>query len=112
MRIRKRPSSYVAPSSSLAEADPTPANESHSSDYRLTQRKHKLSPFSLSPFRCVAVFGLTILSPFWLSPFWLVAVIVCRRFDGTPLIAWAFERLLVLDYHIAVTHCTACRACM
>jgi len=29
-------------------------------------------------------FGLTILSPFWLSPFWLVAVIVCRRFDGTP----------------------------
>jgi len=29
-------------------------------------------------------FGLTILSPLWLSPFWLVAVIVCRRFNGTP----------------------------
>ena len=32
MHVRKRASSYVAPSSSLAEANPTPANESHSSD--------------------------------------------------------------------------------
>jgi len=30
-------------------------------------------------------FGFTIVSPFWLSPVWFVAVIVCRRFDGTPL---------------------------
>ena len=78
MRVRKRASSYVAPSSSLAEADPTTANESHSSDYRLTQRKqrrpiHKLSPFSLSPFwpyHSVAVLA--------------VAVLACRRYSLSP----------------------------
>jgi len=43
-------------------------------------------------------FGLTILSPFWLSPFWFVAVIVCRRFDGTPVVRLSFQNMVAIRY--------------
>ena len=92
MRVWKLASSYVAPSSSLTEADPTTATESHSSD--TVDRWRNANTIGLfincRRFRCRRL-GVSPFWPYHSVTVLAVAVLACRRYSLSPF--WLHPRL-------------------